>query len=71
MSEPFPRVNGSNEVVQIAINNAIRDSHMDLPAQDVKRYYTAYKRFHDILYANAITFKMEEGEYCVVAGSEL
>lgn len=59
---PVIRVNGNNEVVQIAVNNAIRDSHMDLPPQQVKKYYSAYKRFHDILYANAITFKMEQGD---------
>ncbi|XP_063867001.1 gamma-butyrobetaine dioxygenase-like isoform X1 [Scylla paramamosain] len=28
---PVIRINGDNEVVQIAVNNAIRDSHMDLP----------------------------------------
>lgn len=51
-------------MVQIAVNNAIRDSHMDLPPEEVKKYYAAYKRFHNILYANAMTFKMEQGEYC-------
>uniref|UniRef100_A0A0P4VXA7 TauD/TfdA-like domain-containing protein n=1 Tax=Scylla olivacea TaxID=85551 RepID=A0A0P4VXA7_SCYOL len=61
---PVIRVNGNNEVMQIAVNNAIRDSHMDLPPQEVKKYYAAYKRFHNILYANAMTFKMEQGEYC-------
>ena len=62
---PFLRLNSNNEVVQIAVNNAIRDSHMDLPPHEVKNYYSAYKRLHNILYANAITFKMEAGEYCV------
>ncbi|XP_050733899.1 gamma-butyrobetaine dioxygenase-like isoform X2 [Eriocheir sinensis] len=59
---PVIRVNSNNEVVQIAVNNAIRDSHMDLPPHKVKKYYAAYKRFHEILYANAITFKMEAGD---------
>ena len=55
-------------MVQIAVNNAIRDSHMDLPPQEVKKYYAAYKRFHNILYANAMTFKMEQGEYYCCRG---
>ncbi|KAK8391372.1 hypothetical protein O3P69_017167 [Scylla paramamosain] len=59
---PVIKVNGNNEVVQIAVSNTTRDSHMDLPPQEVKKYYAAYKRFYIILSANAMTFKMEQGD---------
>ncbi|KAG0716176.1 Gamma-butyrobetaine dioxygenase [Chionoecetes opilio] len=59
---PVIRVNANNEVLQIAVNNSTRDSHMDLSPAEVKKHYRAYKRFNDILYANALSFKMEQGD---------
>nr|XP_045604657.1 gamma-butyrobetaine dioxygenase-like [Procambarus clarkii] len=59
---PIITVNNDQEVVCVAMNNGVRASHLDLSAHLVKKFYAAMKLFNDILYDNAITFKMEEGE---------
>lgn len=57
------RLNSDKEVVQVAVNNAIRDSHLDLPANKVKTFYSALKLFNDILYDNSANFKMDSGKF--------
>ncbi|XP_064120347.1 gamma-butyrobetaine dioxygenase-like isoform X1 [Macrobrachium nipponense] len=59
---PIITLNSSQEVTRIAVNNAIRDSYLDLPSNKVKKFYEAMKLFNDILYANSSTFKMDTGD---------
>ena len=53
--------------IQVSVNNAVRDSYLDLPAHKVKSFYEAMKIFNDILYSNLITFKMEAGMFRIQA----
>lgn len=62
VSLPFFRLNNNQEVIRIAVNHAIRDSHMDIPPESVKAFYSALKLFNEIIYDNALNFKMDSGE---------
>lgn len=44
------------------VNNQVRDSHLDLPADQVNSFYEAMKALGDILEANCYGFKMEDGK---------
>ncbi|XP_068241830.1 gamma-butyrobetaine dioxygenase-like [Palaemon carinicauda] len=59
---PIITLDSQKEVVRIAVNNAIRDSYIDLPAEKVKHFYSAMKLFNDILYDNSLVFKMDSGD---------
>ncbi|XP_042238631.1 gamma-butyrobetaine dioxygenase-like isoform X1 [Homarus americanus] len=59
---PIITLNNDNEVVCVAMNNGVRQSYLDLPSHKVKKFYAALKLFNDILYDNAIRFKMEAGD---------
>lgn len=59
---PIITVDSQKEVVRVAVNNAIRDSYIDLPADRVKSFYSAMKLFNDILYDNSVVFKMDSGD---------
>ncbi|CAL4067646.1 unnamed protein product [Meganyctiphanes norvegica] len=63
---PVIKLDNNQEVIQVAVNNAVRDSYLDLPAHKVKQFYEAMKIYNDILYENAITFKMAEGDMIVL-----
>lgn len=59
----FPsRLDSNNDVCRVSLNNAVRDSFLDLPAHKVKSFYAAMKLFNDILYDNSLVFKMDSGE---------
>ncbi|XP_066966213.1 gamma-butyrobetaine dioxygenase-like [Macrobrachium rosenbergii] len=60
----FPTItlNSNKEVIRVAVNNAIRDSYLDLPSNKVKKFYEAMKLFNDILYATSSAFKMDSGD---------
>ncbi|XP_066969074.1 gamma-butyrobetaine dioxygenase-like [Macrobrachium rosenbergii] len=59
---PIITLNSNKEVIRVAVNNAIRDSYLDMPPNKVKKFYEAMKLFNDILYANSSTFKMDSGD---------
>ncbi|XP_071530346.1 gamma-butyrobetaine dioxygenase-like [Panulirus ornatus] len=59
---PILTLNSDNEVIRVAVNNAIRDSHLDLPSHKVKSFYVAMKLLNDILYDNSVRFKMDAGD---------
>ncbi|KAK7086511.1 Gamma-butyrobetaine dioxygenase [Halocaridina rubra] len=59
---PIITVDNNKQVKQIAVNNAIRDSYIDLPPEKVKPFYSAMKVFNDILYENSVVFKMDSGD---------
>ncbi|KAK4306755.1 hypothetical protein Pmani_021442 [Petrolisthes manimaculis] len=59
---PVITVNNNNEVIRVAVNNAVRDSHMDIPPESVKNFYWAFKIFNEILYDNSLNFKMDSGD---------
>ncbi|XP_068241833.1 gamma-butyrobetaine dioxygenase-like [Palaemon carinicauda] len=59
---PVITLNSSKEVIRVAVNNAIRDSYLDLPSSKVKKFYESLKVFNDILYSNSSTFKMDSGD---------
>lgn len=63
---PVIKLDNNKEVIQVAVNHAVRDSYLDLPAHKVKPFYEAMKIFNDILYENTITFKMAEGDIIVL-----
>lgn len=56
------RLDSNNDVCCVSLNNAVRDSFLDLPAHKVKGFYSAMKLFNDILYDNSLVFKMDTGE---------
>ncbi|XP_007885855.1 gamma-butyrobetaine dioxygenase [Callorhinchus milii] len=51
-------------VVRIHYSSAIRDSVFDLPVEQVHPFYSALKKFWDLIYKpeNLVTFKMEPGD---------
>lgn len=55
-------MNNNQEVIRIAVNHAVRDSHMDIPPESVKAFYSAFKLFNEILYDNSLNFKMSSGD---------
>lgn len=59
---PIIRLNNDREVVRISVNNQVRDSFLDLKADKVTSFYKAMKLMNDVLYENAINFKMEDGD---------
>ncbi|XP_071530345.1 gamma-butyrobetaine dioxygenase-like [Panulirus ornatus] len=59
---PILTLNSDNEVIRVAVNNAIRDSYLDLPSHKVKSFYVAMKLLNDILYDNSVRFKMDAGD---------
>ncbi|CAL4103214.1 unnamed protein product, partial [Meganyctiphanes norvegica] len=63
---PVITLDNNKEVIQVANNHAVRDSYLDLPAHKVKPFYEAMKTYNDILYENAITFKMAAGDMIVL-----
>ncbi|XP_042881672.1 gamma-butyrobetaine dioxygenase-like isoform X1 [Penaeus japonicus] len=59
---PILTLNSNKEVCRVSVNNAVRDSYLDLPAHRVKEFYSAMKLFNDILYDNSLSFKMDTGD---------
>ncbi|XP_063612454.1 gamma-butyrobetaine dioxygenase-like isoform X1 [Penaeus indicus] len=59
---PILTLDSNNDVCRVSLNNAVRDSFLDLPAQKVKGFYAAMKLFNDILYDNSLAFKMDSGD---------
>lgn len=59
---PIITLDSKKNVIRIAVNNAIRDSYIDVPSEKVKPFYEAMKTFNDILYDNSVAFKMDTGD---------
>lgn len=56
------RLNRENKFEIMRVNNQVRDSHLDLPADQVNSFYEAMRALGDILEANCYGFKMEDGK---------
>ncbi|CAL4066720.1 unnamed protein product [Meganyctiphanes norvegica] len=63
---PVLKLDNNKEVIQVAVNDAVRDSYLDLPAHEVKQFYEAMKIYNDILYENVVTYKLSEGDILVL-----
>ncbi|RXG73542.1 Gamma-butyrobetaine dioxygenase [Armadillidium vulgare] len=63
---PIIGLNRENKFEIMRVNNQVRDSHLDLPADQVNSFYEAMKALGDILEANCYGFKMEDGDLLVL-----
>ncbi|RXG67150.1 Gamma-butyrobetaine dioxygenase [Armadillidium vulgare] len=59
---PIIGLNCDNKFEIMRVNNQIRDSHLDLPPDEVNSFYEAMKSLTDILQDNSYSFKMEDGD---------
>lgn len=57
-------VDAEGKVRRININNATRDSVLDLPVDQVQRFYRSLRAFEDLMnqQENAVSFRMEPGD---------
>lgn len=61
---PLRRVDDNGRLEKIHLNNATRDSVMDIPLEQVQPFYRALRAITDIgnRPENMVTYKMEPGE---------